>query len=182
MKRLASRIDRISNARNLAIAIIVCIILLLTMNYLIQVLVYNVYGTADMPDTSLMYGYEDIQYFFDTLGTDGLQVWSMVHLLDILFPLAYSFAFLIGIAMELKIVYPQKRELRFLFVVPLIAAIADYLENLLIASQIASYPSLSPAIITIASLATMTKWIALGFAFAIVITLFFVWIVRRFRK
>ena len=182
MKHLAGRIDRISNSRNLAIAIIVCIILLSTMNYLIQVLVYNVYGTADMPDTSLMYGYEDIQHFFDTLGTEGLQVWSMVHLLDILFPIAYSFAFLIGIALELKIVYPQKRELRVLFLVPLIAAIADYLENLLIATQIASYPSLSPAIITIASFATIAKWIALGFAFVIVFVLLFVWTVRRFEK
>jgi hypothetical protein len=182
MKRLAGRIDRISNSRNLAIVIIACIVLLSTMNYLIQVLVYNVYGAAAMPDTSFVYGYEDIQHFFDTLGPEGLQAWSLVHLLDILFPLAYSFAFLIGIAMELKIVYPQKRELRVLFLVPLIAAIADYLENLLIASQIASYPSLSPTIISIASFATMTKWIALGFAFAIVIVLFFVWIIRRFRK
>jgi hypothetical protein len=182
VKHLAGRIDRISNSRNLVIAIIACITILSTMNYLVQTLVYNIYGTANMPDTSFWYGYEDVQHFFDTLGTEGLQVWSLVHLLDIIFPLAYSFAFLIGIAMELKIVYPQKRELRVLFPVPLIAAIADYLENLLIASQIASYPSLSPAIIAIASLATMIKWIALGLAFTIVIVLLLVWVAKRFRK
>jgi len=182
LERLANRLDKISNTRNLILTIITSVLVVAVMGYLTQTLVYDVYGEANMPDTNFGYGYDDLKDAFDTLGMEGLQVWSQVHLLDLLFPLGYSFALVIGITMELNSLYPDDKRLRVISIVPLFAAMADYLENAIIASQIAVYPNLSPAIVAIASLVTITKWVLLGFGFGIVLLLLFVWIGKRLAK
>jgi hypothetical protein len=182
MERLTNRFDRISTRRNLIITLIVTIATVSVMGYATQVLVYDVYGDFSMPDTRFGYEYDDLVEAFGSLGEEGLQMWSQVHLLDLIFPLGYSFAMLIGITMELRAVFPDDRKLRALSIVPLFGAIADYLENALVASQVAAYPNLSPAVVSIASFVTITKWILLGIGFAIVLLLPIVWIGKRMRR
>jgi hypothetical protein len=152
------------------------------MGALTQMLVYDVYGDANMPDTNFGYTFADIQGAFDTLGSDGLQMWLQVHLLDLIFPLTYAFSMTFGILMELRDAIPEKKNLRFLALLPILAAIADYIENTLIATQATSYPILSEAVISVASAVTITKWLLLYAGFAIIFLLLILVIIMRFRS
>lgn len=182
MEKLTNALDKHATLRNLALAIVVCIVVIAIMGYATETLVYTVFGDTTMPDTRLWYSYGEILSAFIILGPEGLQIWSQVHLLDLLLPLAYSFSLVFGILMELRVVLPDRRNLRQLGLLPLLAAIADYLENTLIASQIAAYPNLSEPVIEVASVVTTTKWVLLGTSFAIVFFLLMLLIYNRAAK
>ncbi|MFW9849954.1 MAG: hypothetical protein ACFFF4_12520 [Candidatus Thorarchaeota archaeon] len=182
MKRLLNAIDRISTPRNLVLAILIAALSVGTMAILTENLVYSVYGAADMPDTNFGYTYDDILQAFDILGPEGLQAWLQVHLLDLIFPLGYSFAIAFAIMMELRIAFPERGKLRSLALFSLIAAFFDYTENTLIASQAVSYPNISLSVISIASSVTILKWLFLYSAFAIVFLLIPVVAIRKIRK
>ena len=85
MDRVLKAMDRISTGRNLILSIVASGIVVITMAMLTQSMVYDVYGDAMMPDTNFGYTFTDIQTAFDTLEQDGLQVWSQVHMLDLIF-------------------------------------------------------------------------------------------------
>ncbi|TFG07889.1 hypothetical protein EU538_08085 [Candidatus Thorarchaeota archaeon] len=182
MQKLGARIDRYSTIRNLVLAIIVAAISIALMGYLTQTLVYDVYGEANMPDTNLGYTYQQIMEAFSTLGSEGLGVWSQVHLLDLVFPLGYGFAMAIAIAMETKIISPDRIELRNLAMIPLLGATADYIENALVATQIAAYPDVSSLVVSVASTVTTVKWALIYLGFAVVLVLLILVIFKRLKR
>lgn len=182
MQSIMNRIDRISTPRNLILAIIVSAVSVMLMAYMTQTLVYDIYGDADMPDMMLGYSYNDILIAFDSLGPEGLNAWLQVHVLDALFPIGYSLALVFGLAMLMRNTLPKQDKKRFIVLIPIIAAIADFVENILIASQAISYPLVSEQIIAIASIVTILKWLLLYIAFAIVFILLLVFILKWIRR
>ncbi len=171
MNRLLNALDRISTPRNLILGIISAVVVVSVMGTLTQTMVYDIYGDANMPDTNFGYTFAQIQEAFDTLGNDGLQIWLQVHLLDLIFPLAYAFSMAFGILMELRAFLPEKKYLRLLALLPIGGAFADYVENTLIASQAIAYPALSESVIAIASIVTITKWLLLYAGFFVIFIL-----------
>ena len=141
------------------------------MAMLTQIWVYDVYADVTMPDTRFSYSINEISDVFNTLGQEGLYVWAQAHMLDFLFPLTYMFALAFGINMELRNSYPDSSRMKLLVLFPLFGGIMDYVENILVLTQIASYPSLSGPVIIIASTITSLKWILLGISFVIVFAL-----------
>ncbi|MHA1902433.1 MAG: hypothetical protein ACXADL_00020 [Candidatus Thorarchaeota archaeon] len=182
MERIIESFYKYSKPRNLGLAIIASGLIVSIMGFLTQILVYGVYGNADMPDTRFGYSYAEIIEAFHILGPDGLIVWLQVHMLDFLFPIAYSSALVFGLAMELRALLQDRTILRYLIFIPIVAAIADYIENILIASQALVYPNLSETIISIASFITTMKWILLYLAFALVLVLILILIYKRLSK
>ncbi|NHJ13573.1 MAG: hypothetical protein EAX95_07840 [Candidatus Thorarchaeota archaeon] len=182
MEKLTAALDRYATVRNLALAILASIVVIAIMGYATETFVYSVYGEATMPDTRFWYTYGEILSAFSALGPDGLQLWSQIHLLDLLFPLAYSFSLVFGTLMELRKAVPERPSLRKLSLLPLLAAVADYLENTIVASQIAVYPNLSEPVVALASFVTATKWLLLGISFALVLALLVVLAYQRFTK
>lgn len=182
MNRLMNALDRISTSRNLAIGITSSIVVVSIMGILTQSLVYDIYGDANMPDTNFGYTYVQIQEAFDILGSDGLHLWLQIHLLDLIFPLAYAFSMVFGILMELRVAMPERKCLRLLALFPLGGALADYLENTLIASQAVSYPILSEPVIVVASFVTILKWILISAGFVVILFLLMLIILKKARK
>lgn len=131
---------------------------------------YEVYGDVTMPDTRFTYSLNEITAVFNTLGQEGLNVWGQAHMLDFLFPLTYMFAMAFGLNMELRSLFPDSKA-KLLVLIPLLAGIADYVENILVLTQIAAYPGLSELVIVIASAVTSLKWILLGVGFVIIFVL-----------
>ena len=182
MYRMMKGLDKISTPRNLVLGIFSAIIIVSLMGTLTQILVYDVYGNANMPDTNFGYTYGDIQTAFDTLGSEGLNLWMQVHLLDVIFPLTYSFSMIFGILMEIRASLPERKNLQLLVLLPMGGAIADYIENALIATQVLSYPVLSESIIAIASLVTITKWLLLYAGFIAIFILLIIMAIKRVQK
>ena len=182
MDRILNALEKQSTVRNLVLAIIASAVTVSLMAFLTQTMVYDVFGTVDMPDMKLGYSYEDILVIFDTLGTEGLQVWMQAHLLDLLFPLAYAFAMVFGLMMELRIAFPENKNLRVIALLPILAAFADYVENTIIAAQAVSYPNLSATVIAVASAFTTIKWILLYAGFAIIFILLPIVLYKKLRS
>jgi hypothetical protein len=164
------------------LAIIVSAISVLSMSALMQSMVYDIYGSVDMPDMKLGYSYDDILQAFSSLGSAGIQAWLQAHLLDLIFPLGYAFGMTFGILMELRISFPERKNIRVLALLPILAAFADYVENTLIAAQAAAYPNLSAEVIAIASGFTTIKWLLLYTGFAIIFILLPIVIYRKVKE
>ena len=177
--RLLETIDNLSNLRNLVVMIVSSFVVVMIMATLTQTWVYEVYGDVTMPDTRLTYTLNEITDVFNTLGQAGLNVWAQAHMLDFLFPLTYMFAMAFGTNMELRRLYPNNDPAKKLVLIPLMAGIADYVENILILTQIATYPSLSGPVILVASAITSFKWILLGSGFVIIFVFIPLIIYRR---
>jgi hypothetical protein len=151
--------------------IISSFVVVMVMAMLTQTLVYDVYADVTMPDTRFSYSINEITDVFNTLGQEGLYAWAQAHMLDFVFPLTYMFALAFGINMELRNSYPDNARAKFLVLFPLFGGIMDYVENILVLTQIASYPLLSEPVIIVASFITSLKWILLGVGFVIVFAL-----------
>jgi hypothetical protein len=179
MEKMILTVDRQSSLRNLAIFTVLSLSMMLVMFYLTQILVYNVYGEFVMPDLRLSYNILDLQAIFSLVGQEGMIAWEQVHLLDYMLPLAYSLAIASGIIYGLRRTYPEKTSLKKLVLIPLLGCVMDYVENLLILSQIISYPSLSEPIISLASVFTTMKWISMALGFAAILGFLVVTVYRR---
>ncbi|MHA2359309.1 MAG: hypothetical protein ACXAB5_03475, partial [Candidatus Thorarchaeota archaeon] len=152
-------LDRFSTVRNLIVMIISSFVIVMVMAMLTQNWVYSVYGDVTMPDTRFVYTFSEISDVFSTLGQEGLIVWAQAHMLDFLFPLTYMLALTFGTNLQLRKSYPESENAKWLVLFPLFGGIFDYIENLLILTQISSYPTLSESVIAVASTITSLKWV-----------------------
>lgn len=167
-----------STTRNLILSFVASVIVIILLGYGLQVLVYNVYGNYVMPDTRFGYTFEEIQAVFDGLGAGGLQAWTMVHLLDYIFPLVYSFGIIFAMGLELKKMDLFEKYNKILFF-PILGCLADYTENILVQTQVQAYPNLSAAIINLANYVTLTKWALLALSFGVILILLFLILYQR---
>ena len=170
-----------STPRNLLLSLIATVVIISMLNYYLQVLVYDVYGNYIMPDTRFCYTFEEIQAVFDGLGSQGLQVWSTVHLLDYFFPLVYMLAMVFAIGLELKKLNIFERYDKVLLL-PILGCIADYTENILVQSQVFAFPNISAIVINVASYVTLIKWAFLTLGFVVIILLILLIIYQRISK
>ncbi|MFW9962508.1 MAG: hypothetical protein ACFFCX_03030 [Candidatus Sifarchaeia archaeon] len=168
---LLELIDRWSTLRNLILMIVASFVVVMVMAMLTQTWVYDVYGEVTMPDTRFSYSFNEITDVFNTLGPEGLIVWAQAHMLDFLFPLTYMFAMAFGLNMEIRKLYPENVNIKKLVLIPLLGGIADYVENILVLTQIAVFPNLSESVILIASVITSLKWILLVIGFVTIFVL-----------
>lgn len=138
---------------------------------LIQVPMFNLSGGLLALDMRLGYSIADVNQLFSALGTAGRQLYSLFQIADLIFPidLALTMMFIL-IMITSKFLDPNSR-LRIIIFIPLVALIADYIENGLIATQLFSYPALSDLIIIIASFFTTIKWGLMSLTFLLVIIL-----------
>ncbi|MFW9976086.1 MAG: hypothetical protein ACFFDQ_12520 [Candidatus Thorarchaeota archaeon] len=175
-------IERWASLRNLVAMIFASFIVVMIMGMLTQTWVYAIYGEVTMPDTRLAYSINEITDAFNTLGQEGLNVWAQAHMLDFLFPLTYMFAMAFGVNLELRKLYPENLNARKLVLIPLLGGIADYVENILILTQIAAYPNLTEGVIIFASGITTLKWVLLGLGFVIIFALIVLAIYRKLQS
>ena len=105
--------------------------------------------------------------------------WLIAHVITCFIGYA-AFALAFGINLENRRAFPGNENAKKLVIIPLLAGFLDYLENILVLTQILSYPSLSEIIIMIASAVTSMKWAILMLGFGVVFILIPVVLYRIF--
>jgi len=133
-----------------------------------------------MPDTRFGYTFAEIQVVFDGLGVEGLRAWSTVHLLDYIFPITYMLAMIFSLGLQLKRLNYSSSNYNRVLLLPILGCIADYVENILVQTQVLAYPNLSANVISLASYVTISKWLFLGLGFGAIIVLLLVIIYQKF--
>lgn len=90
-------------------------------------------------------------------GAEGLAVYRNFMLLDLVFPAIYA-VFWLGLLWRATRSAPPKA--RIVLFLPVITAAIDYVENLLVALNLAALPSPSPTLVSLASFSTQAKFAA----------------------
>lgn len=131
--------------------------------------IQSVSGGLTILDLRIAYTFSDAQELFTALGSDGLALYSILQVVDMIFPLMYSLTITLLLIYIAPAIAKERKPGKILFFLPIIGAAFDYLENVLIASQIAAFPNLSELIIALASFATWMKWVFMFLSFIILI-------------
>ena len=134
-------------------------------------------GGLRILDMRFFYGAEDANSLFEALGPDGRRAYLMLHLMpDLLFPITYSLAFALTSAWFLVRVLPLDHPMQWLSVAPLIAGLADLLENLSLVIANVVFPSRIDWLTSLASLLTKVKFGLMpvgGFLLGIIVVIWF---------
>ena len=118
---------------------------------------------ANMLDLELYYVKENVVRNFNAIGPDGRSVYVFSSLiLDTLYPILYT-SLILGAYVKLF-----KSSGAILFI-PLIAFSSDILENLQITRLILDFPNVNETNVSLASMATSSKWVAISIAISVLI-------------
>jgi len=154
--KLTGMIDRIATVRVLVV--------LTLLSVLFPAILFPAAGIGDDRPLDLYFSYSPDQAYeyLGGLGEKGRSAYAKMELTtDFLFPVIYSLALTIALAMAARRVLTPDSRLHSLRFFPFLIVIADWFENLSLTTVIHAYPDLRDSIITAASLFTSLKWVFL---------------------
>lgn len=139
--------------------------------FIITNLIYLIMLTITIPKTMgfsnemklldmMPMGYDSgyIQALFDALGEEGRRIYLINQIpLDMIYPLLFGISYCLLMAYFLEKIGKLHSPTFYLCLIPLLAGMADYLENLGIITMLNSYPDLSQIVMTTTSLFSITK-------------------------
>ena len=118
---------------------------------------------TNMLDLELYYGKDIVVRNLNTIGPDGRSVYVLSSLiLDTLYPILYT-SLILGAYVKL---FKSSGVILF---IPLIAFSFDILENLQITRLILNFPNVNEIHVTLASMTTSLKWIAIIITISVLI-------------
>jgi hypothetical protein len=113
------------------------------------------------------------------LGREGRNIYKNFMLCDIFFPAIYALTF----SSLIFLVFRNRRNwLKWLFLIPLLTGLADYIENIFIAISFSGYPSPNHLAVSLASLATQTKMLFNTLLILSLLLTLGAWIATLFKK
>ena len=131
----------------------------------------------------LGYDSEYIKTLFNTLGANGRNInLSRQIPADMIYPFLFAISYCLVLGYFLKIL-SRLNSLYFLFcLLPLIAGVADYMENIGIIAMLISYPGLSETTMTLTSIFTVIKSMATSIYFVVLIIITIAFTVKTVRS
>ncbi|NID10195.1 hypothetical protein [Fibrivirga algicola] len=102
------------------------------------------------------YTVDNFTHDLNGLGIEGRDIYRNFMLCDIFFPFIYALTFSSLIFLVFR---DKKKWLKWLFLIPLLTGILDYIENIFIAMSFSNYPTPTPLAVSLASLATQIKMV-----------------------
>ncbi len=141
----------------------------------------KVTGGASILDFEFGFDINKATEMLTALGDDGRNFYqSKILPLDILFPLTYMFFYLTWMAFFLKNLSAPKI-FNYLLLLPFLAMIADWLENVGIWILLQSYPDLPSNAVCLASISGMFKFVFIISNWAVLLLLLVILIIKRIR-
>lgn len=131
-------------------------------------------GHVKSPDTSLIYSAEDLYQMAETYGESGRDAYIKLRwTFDVIWPVVYTL-FLVLWTRKLSEYISATKMLRYMFIIPIIGMLLDFLENIGSTIVMFRYPLQSGIIATITPVMTFLKWITLLGSFFIITILMIV--------
>ncbi len=121
-------------------------------------------GGMGIPDARMYYTYAQLYEMFRHYGPEGRRMYLQLQWVDWIYPLVYSLI----LASLLFVVY-KKTRLRYMVYVPFMAALFDYVENILLRVSILSFPHMHKGIVQVAGTVTFTKWFLIFVTFFLLV-------------
>ena len=136
------------------------------------------------PFDLLPQGYDSVYAgnFMEAIGPEGRRFYLTRQIpLDLVYPALFAMAFAVMWVWLLNSYHCASGRWRWVALLPVIAGLADYVENGLIATMLNTYPDMSDAVVATASLATMLKSTATAVYFVALLSLLVAVGVQRYR-
>ncbi len=174
-------IIRHASGKNMLLFLILSVVTIVIMSVGISPVMAAESGGLASLDTRLFYSYSDVTELLTALGPTGRLYYLYQKAVDSFFPIGYG----MGLALALGYLCKKidlKDPLNIIILLPIIGAIFDYTENILIATQIISFPFVSELVASIAAIATLLKWAFLYAAFVVLFLLLLIILVKRIRS
>lgn len=144
---------------------LVSILFVLTMVVYVTMLSYSIpVVSAFAPEFPLFdlspfgYSFSYANELLSTLGADGRNLYLSTQLpLDFLYPGLFSITYSLMLIWLYSKLFDKNSKINYFALVPLLAGIFDYIENILIIKMISSFPDLQATTVKIASMFTVLK-------------------------
>ncbi|KUO76761.1 MAG: hypothetical protein APF77_12775 [Clostridia bacterium BRH_c25] len=165
---LSEKIKRMSSAKPLLLlALFFIIVYLLVNGQPFGVAEFNERYCGLTPlDLQDNYTTEEVCTFMEKLGESGRLFYArMILMLDFAFPLSYMLFWSAALSFLFRRFLPCSSKLTYISLLPFVAGIADYLENILILSMLFSYPKIINMVVVLSNFMTNIKdlfmWVSL---------------------
>lgn len=138
-------------------------------------------GLMTSPDTSFFYTKQTLYEIAHAYGFIGRSFYIKQRFtFDLVWPLVYgSFLFINSVYLYQK---NQFSKYRILLLLPLVAVVFDYLENIMASIVMYRYPSETMIVADLAGFMTALKWLSLSLSFIIIVVLFSMALLRFVRN
>jgi len=114
--------------------------------------------TSPVLDMKLYYDYNIVNEYFTTYTPTDRKAYFLMQMIDLFYPLVYGSLIL---ALLFRF-YREKKKI--LLIMPVLAVVFDYFENILLIYTNLHYPAVNKEIIFVASIFTLIKWIFIIFS------------------
>jgi hypothetical protein len=135
------------------------------------------------PDTSLFYSTDDLYELAELYGPEGRRAYVRArYTFDLAFPLVYGFFLATTISWLVSHALETGRMLRLLNVVPVLAVLFDFLENLTTSIVMLRYPARTGIIAVLAPWLSLIKWVLVYGSFLVLALLVIYWVGKAFKQ
>jgi hypothetical protein len=143
-------------------------------------------GGAESPDLSLYYTADQLYQLAESYGESGRAAYVRARFtFDLIWPLVYMVFLSTAISWVFQRAFPLENPLQRANLLPVLAAIFDYLENVSTSLVMARFPELTPILDVLAGVFTSLKWLSLTSSFLILVIGLFValfrWVLKNKR-
>lgn len=152
MNFLTNKLNKIASLKSLLVFFGICLASVTTISKIASA--YNI--TYNL-DTRLSYPPSVVYDVLKALGKTGRQGYLFLHLVDYLYDVSYSIFLGMALILLVKKLFPDKKSLLNLCLIPIFAGLMDFLENISLDLLILSYPSRNNIAPTLASYFTVLK-------------------------
>ena len=168
MKKFSDRLYELVSNKVLIAAVVIFVVFVAVANPLAAKYMDSLTDGAPSPDTSFFYEAQDIFDMAEAYGEEGRRGYILMRFtFDLAFPMLYLF-FLVAASTKLLSHFPRNSRLRFLNLLPFLAAGFDIMENIFAAVVMAKYPQQAAIAVQIAPWASVIKWVFVIAAFSLV--------------
>lgn len=157
-------INRFSNVRTMTVLLMLSFALMFVVNFIdlpnTVPRIIHLSGGTGILDTELTYSSVKAYQVLNSQQTVGRHAYlKFLTTFDMIFPLIYSLALSVTITVLFRLIFSSIVWIQKLSLVPLIAGMFDYLENIAIIIMLTKYPVHVDGIACIAGYFTLGKWI-----------------------
>lgn len=127
-------------------------------------------GSTVSPDTSFFYSARELYQMAESYGAAGRQAYVRARFtFDLLWPVVYTFFLVTSISWTLGRAFAPESRWQRANLVPIVAALFDYLENLSTSLIMLRFPDQTPGVDLLAPAFTALKWSLLAASFVILL-------------
>jgi len=127
-------------------------------------------GGTGTPDLSFMYSLDELYLMAKTYGDDGRSEYVRARFtFDLVWPIVYTFFLVTAISWLFGKTTPAKSIWQRANLVPLLAMVLDYLENISTSIVMVRYPARTAVVDVFATVFTPMKWVLVGVSFILLL-------------